>query len=257
VKTVVLCGGYGTRFSEETRLRPKPLIEIGGLPIVIHILSNYRAHGFKEFVLALGYKGECIKDYFVQYPYRQNDLTIDFGRSRTEIRNTRELDWIVHLVDTGIGTMTGGRLARLKEQLGNETFMVTYGDGVADVDINELLQFHRAHGRLATVTAVRPKGRFGIMECEQSKVVSFREKVIDEGQWINGGFLVFEPQVLDLIDGDSVELERDVLTRLSAMGQLMAYEHTGFWQCMDTQHERLELERLWEEGAAPWKLWKD
>lgn len=257
LKTVILCGGYGTRFGEETKLKPKPMIEIGGLPIVCHIMQIYHSFGFGEFVLALGYKGERIKDFFLQYPYRRNDLTIDFGQSRIEMPNPKRLDWVVHLIDTGIGTKTGGRLARLRDRIGGETFMATYGDGVADVDIVRLLEFHRSHGKLATVTGVRPKGRFGTMSCERSEVRSFREKEPEPDQWINGGFFVFEPGVLDWIEGDETELERDVLERLAARGQLMVYKHERFWGCMDNMADKSELERLWEDGAAPWKLWSD
>lgn len=255
MKTVILCGGYGSRFGDDTKLKPKPLIEIGGMPIVCHIMHIYQSFGFREFVLALGYKSECFKDFFIQYPYRRNDLRIDFSRSLIEMPNPKPLDWIVHLMDTGLGTKTGGRLARLRDLIGGETFLATYGDGVADVDIGRLLEFHRRHGKLATITGVRPKGRFGTMNCEQAEVRSYREKEPEPDQWVNGGYFVFESGVLDWIEGDDTELERGVLEKLAEQGQLMVYKHDRFWGCMDNQIDRNELERLWEDGVAPWKLW--
>ncbi|RCW43488.1 sugar phosphate nucleotidyltransferase [Paenibacillus prosopidis] len=247
MKTVILCGGLGTRFAEETDERPKPMIEIGGLPILSHILQIYEASGFHDFVLALGYKSEYIKSYF------EGDPKMTRFRANAVHHENRNME----LVDTGAGTMTGGRLAKVGYLLEGQTFMLTYGDGVCDIDMNELLSFHRSHGKLATVTAVRPKERFGVMRCEAGVVTSFREKIHAPDEWVNGGFFVFEPEVLEYIEGDSTELERSVLRQLSDIGQLMAYQHEGFWACMDTLHDKRELEQLWEGGKAPWKVWKD
>lgn len=255
MKTVILAGGLGTRLSEETELKPKPMVEIGGKPMLWHVMSIYAAQGFREFVVACGYKGEVIKQYFSDFFYHHADWTIDLRHGSREVVQHNTPDWRVHLMDTGLETMTGGRLLRLRDGLAEGTFMVTYGDGVADVDIQALVAFHRKHGRLATVTAVRPPARFGGVELDGDRVLEFSEKPQTSAGWINGGFLVLEPGVLDYIDGPDVPLEREPLTRLAEEGQLMAYRHTGFWQPMDTLREKRLLESLWESGDAPWAIW--
>lgn len=255
MKVVILAGGFGTRLAEETALTPKPMVQVGGAPILWHIMKIYAHWGFNEFVVALGYKAEVVKDYFLHYGELAGDLTVDLGRNVvTQTRRARE-DWVIHLVDTGINTLTGGRLRRLAPLLGNETFMLTYGDGVSDVDLNDLLALHRAKKPLATVTAVRPPARFGGIQFEDDHVTGFAEKrQIDEG-WINGGFMVLEPAVMDYLSSDSDVLEVDLLERLAADRRLVAHRHTSFWQCMDTVRDRQTLEKLWDSGAAPWKLW--
>jgi glucose-1-phosphate cytidylyltransferase len=256
MKVVILCGGKGTRLREETEYRPKPMVEIGGRPILWHIMKIYETHGFEEFVLALGYKGEIIKDYFVHYYTHTSDLTVQLGNGRVTHGNTTAENWTVHLVNTGRDTMTGGRLHRLEKLLRPEgTFMLTYGDGVADVNISDLLEFHRRHGRLATVTAVRPTARFGNISIEQDRVVEFKEKPQTGEGWINGGFFVLEPGVFDYLHGDDTVLEETPLERLARDGELMAYGHPRFWHCMDTVRDRDVLEALWQSGRAPWKIW--
>jgi glucose-1-phosphate cytidylyltransferase len=259
MKVVILAGGFGTRLAEETALTPKPMVQIGGNPILWHIMKCYAHWGFNEFVVALGYKGEVVKSYFLHYCDLAGDLTVDLGRNAvTQTRRPRE-DWTVHLVDTGTNTLTGGRVKRLQKLIGNETFMLTYGDGVSDVNLREMLAFHRTQNRLATVTAVRPPARFGgiVFDGSSDTVVGFAEKrQIDEG-WVNGGFMVLEPGVFDYLDSDSQVLEVDLLERLAHDKQFVAYRHSGFWQCMDTVRDRQTLERLWESGKAPWKLWED
>lgn len=257
MKVVILCGGLGTRLSEETELKPKPLVEIGGRPILWHILKLYAHHGFKEFALALGYKGDSIKRFFLEYYHLDSNLTVNLGKGRVEAHEREHEDWIVHMVDTGNQTQTGGRVKRLAHLLDNETFMMTYGDGVANVDLRKLLEFHRAHGKLATVTAVRPPARFGGLVFDGDLVREFTEKPqIGEG-WINGGFFVFEPAVLKYLTGDDTVLEREPLERLAADRQLVAYRHGDFWQCMDTLRDARLLESLWQAGTAPWKVWRD
>jgi glucose-1-phosphate cytidylyltransferase len=252
MKTVILAGGLGTRLSEETVLRPKPMVEIGGRPILWHVMSIYGGHGFTEFVIACGYKGEVIKQYFGDFFHHQSDWTVDLGSGERTIVNQRTPDWRVHLLDTGPETMTGGRLLRLRDLLSDGTFMVTYGDGLGDVDISRLVEFHRSHGKLATVTAVHPPARFGALEIEGDCVKVFSEKPQTNVGWINGGFFVFEPGVLDYVDGDESSLEKDVLERLGAEGELMAFRHDGFFQPMDTIREKKQLEELWHGGHAPW-----
>lgn len=255
MKVVILCGGPGTRLREETEVRPKPMVEIGGRPILWHIMRGYAAHGFTEFVLALGYKSEVIKRYFLDYYHLQSHLTVSLTSGAVVAHDGGREDWTVHLIDTGLTTQTGGRLKRLASWLGDETFMLTYGDGVSDVNVADLLRFHRRHKRLATVTAVRPPARFGGLAFTGDLVSEFSEKPqIGEG-WINGGFFVFEPGVLDYIKGDETYLEREPLERLAADGQLAAYRHDGFWQCMDTLRDVRLLEELWDSGKAPWKAW--
>jgi len=254
MKTVILCGGLGTRLAEETQIKPKPMVDIGGRPILWHIMKMYERHGLRDFTLALGYKGDVIKDYFLNYHARQSDLEVHLRSGRVEYANPTSEDWRVSLIETGTNTMTGGRLLRLKPLLHSlGTFMLTYGDGVSDVDITGLLEFHRAHGRLGTVTAVRPPVRFGELVVEESRVASFQEKPQTGEGWINGGFFVFEPQVFDFIADDSTMLEREPLERLTQQGQLMAYHHEGYWQCMDTLRDKHQLEELWASGKAPWK----
>lgn len=257
MKTVLLAGGLGTRIGEETQNKPKPMVEIGGWPILWHIMNIYGHYGYKEFVIALGYRGAVIKDFFLDYHHLNSDLRIDLSTGQVKTMQQFLRDWVVNLIDTGGESLTGGRLGRLREQLADETFMITYGDGVSDVNIDNLVQFHRSHGKLATVTAVRPAARFGGMSLDSDQVIEFKEKPHMGEGWINGGFFVFEPGVLDYIDGDDCILEREPLERLAAEGELMAFQHNGFWQCMDTMRDRLVLEELWASKAAPWKIWTD
>ena len=256
MKTVILAGGLGTRLSEETVLRPKPMVEIGGKPILWHILNIYAAHDYREFIIALGYKGETIKEYFLNFYALNNDLTIDLARGSTKVHDGDQTDWVVHLVDTGNASQTGGRLKRLKHWLGDQTFMMTYGDGVADIDISAVVAFHRRHGKLATVTTARPPARFGGVVFDGNQVAKFTEKPQTGEGWVNGGFFVLEPAVLEYIDGDETIWERGPLDRFAADGQLMAYRHEGFWQPMDTLREKRLLEELWETGRAPWRVWQ-
>lgn len=254
-KVVVLAGGVGTRLAEETEVKPKPMVEIGGRPILWHIMKHYAHYGMKEFFIALGYRGEVLKRYFMDYYTLNGSMTIDLVERRVETKDGEREDWIIHLCDTGLETNTGGRVKRLAPSLEGGTFMVTYGDGVANVDLQRLLTFHRAHGRIATVTAVRPPARFGGLLFDGDRVAAFTEKPqIGEG-WINGGFLVLEPAVLDYLGGDGSSLEVDALERLASDGQLCGYRHPDFWQCMDTLRDKRLLESLWESGRAPWKVW--
>ena len=252
MKTVILAGGKGTRLAEETSVRPKPMVEIGGRPMLWHVMSIYAAHGYREFVVACGYKGEVIKQYFGDVFFHHADWTIDLRNGQRTILNQQSPDWRVHLIDTGPETMTGGRLLRLRPLLQDGTFMATYGDGVGSIDIKALVDFHRSHGKLATVTAVHPPARFGAMEINGDGVTRFSEKPQTNAGWINGGFFVFEPAVLDYVGGDDVPLERDALERLAQDGELKAYRHEGFWQPMDTLREKQLLEELWQSGKAPW-----
>jgi len=256
MKVAILAGGLGSRLQEETSLRPKPLVEIGGKPILWHILNIYSAFGFNEFVFALGYKGEFIKEYFLNFYALNNDLTIDLSGGKSEIHAGNQPNWRVNLVDTGQNTMTGGRIKRLQSWLGNETFMATYGDGVADISIADLVAFHKSHGKIATLTAVRPPARFGGVRISGSgQVLDFAEKPQDGEGWINGGFFVLEPAIFDYIEGDATSFEWEPMKKLVADGELMAYEHPGFFQPMDTLRDRNSLEALWASGKAPWKLW--
>ena len=257
MKAVILAGGLGTRISEETHLRPKPMIEIGGRPILWHILKLYSTHGVNEFVICCGYKGYVIKEYFANYFLHMSDVTFDMVSNRMEVHQQKAEPWRVTLVDTGDDTMTGGRLRRVAEHLrGEDAFCFTYGDGVSDVDIRSTIDFHRKHGRMATVTAVQPPGRYGAISMSGEQVTGFTEKPRGDGGLINGGFFVLSPKCLDLIDGDHVSWESAPLTRLAAMGELMAFEHRGFWQPMDTLREKNLLEELWSSGKAPWKSWE-
>jgi glucose-1-phosphate cytidylyltransferase len=257
MKVVILAGGLGTRIAEETHVKPKPMIEIGGRPLIWHIMQIYGHRGFDDFIVCLGYLGSVIKSYFLNFQMQNSDVECDLRSGAVRFANNRSPSWRVALVDTGDSTMTGGRIKRVAERLRDGTFMLTYGDGVADVDIKELIAFHRGHGRLATVTAVRPPGRFGVLGIGGAgRVQEFREKPDDEVGWINGGFFVLEPGILDYIDGDTTSWEQEPLRRLAADGQLMAFEHHGFWQAVDTVHDKRSLETLWESGAAPWRLWE-
>ncbi len=257
MKTVILCGGQGTRLSEETTIRPKPMVQIGSKPMLWHILNLYSHFGFNEFVLALGYKAEMIKEYFLNYQALNSDLCVDLSTGNISYQKTAKEDWTVHLIDTGENTLTGGRLLRLESQLRpHGTFLLTYGDGLTNADIHKIVQFHKQHGKLATITAVRPAARFGTMQFEETRVTRFKEKVQSGEGWINGGFFVFEPGIFEhLQDGDKTILEGSPLERLAQDGQLMAYQHEGYWQCMDTIRDRQLLDELWKTGDAPWKLW--
>jgi glucose-1-phosphate cytidylyltransferase len=256
LKAIILAGGLGSRLSEETIARPKPMVEIGGKPMLWHIMNIYAAHGVHEFVVALGYRAEVVKEYFLNFYAINNDISIDLSSGTTTVHHGKQPHWKVHLVETGLHTQTGGRLGRLRKWIGtDETFMMTYGDGLADVDISRLLEFHLAHGRIATVTTVRPPARFGGIVFAGDRVSEFTEKPqVGEG-WINGGFFVLNRRALDYIDGDTTIWERAPLEQLAANGELMAYRHEGFWQPMDTLRERHLLEDLWASGSAPWKVW--
>jgi glucose-1-phosphate cytidylyltransferase len=256
MKVGILAGGHGTRLAEETEIKPKPMVEIGGRPILWHIMMHYSCFGHNEFVIALGYKGEVIKRYMVDYCSLHSNLTVNLKAGRVDLHDTDGIqDWTINLIDTGLNTMTGGRIKRLQPYMGNETFMLTWGDGVSTVDLDRLLAFHRAHGRLITMTAVRPPARYGHMEFDGDRIREFTEKPQTAEGWINGAFFVAEPQVFDYIDGDDTQFEKEPLERLAADGELMAYKHDGFWQCMDTLRDKYVLEKLWESGEAPWKSW--
>ena len=255
MKTVILAGGLGTRLSEETELIPKPMIEIGGRPLLWHLMKSFSSQGFDNFSVALGYKGEVIKRYFLHYSQLESNLHIDLGSGAVQADGCCGDDWKVHLLETGKGTMTGGRLRRLRDHL-DGTFFFTYGDGLSDIDLNALLRFHRAHGKLATVTAVSPPSRFGLLRMDDDhQVTSFSEKPGDTDDLINGGFFVLEPEAIDYIDGDSTSWEREPCEALVRDGQMLAYHHTGFWQCVDTLHELRGLRDLWKKGLAPWRVW--
>lgn len=255
MKAIILAGGLGTRLSEETEVRPKPMVEIGGRPILWHILKHYSHFGVHEFLVALGYKGEAIKRFFMDYSTLTGSLTVHTGAGRVAPLDAGCEDWTVHLVETGTHTNTGGRIKRMAAWVGGETFMATYGDGVSDVDLDALLAFHRSHGRIATVTAVRPPARFGGLVFDGDRVAEFTEKPQAGEGWINGGYFVFEPRILDYLTGDECVLEKDALEQLAAEGQLMAYRHERFWQCMDTLRDKRLLESMWDSGKAAWKVW--
>jgi glucose-1-phosphate cytidylyltransferase len=255
MKVAILAGGLGTRLSEETIVKPKPMVEIGGKPILWHIMNIYASHGFKEFVVALGYKGEIIKDYFLNYHHHSRSLTVQLKTGSVVAHDRDGEDWTVHLLDTGYDTQTGGRVKQVAEFIGNETFMLTYGDGVSNVNISALLEFHRKQGKLATLTAVRPSARFGQLVFDEESVVRFEEKPQAGEGWINGGFFVLEPEIIKYIEGNSTYWEREPLEQLADQGQLSAYRHDDFWQCMDTLRDVNLLEKLWRGGNAPWKLW--
>ncbi len=257
MKVVILAGGFGTRISEESHLKPKPMIEIGEYPILWHVMKIYSACGFNDFIICLGYKGYVIKEYFANYFLHNSDVTFDLGSNAMEILDSTTESWKVTLVDTGLKTQTGGRLKRIRKYLGNETFMMTYGDGLADVNVSHLLAFHQKHGKSATITAIQPPGRFGALafDGDTEIVRNFQEKPQGDGAWINGGFFVLEPEVLDYIDNDDILWEKKPLSKLSHEGQLVAYRHSGFWKPMDTLRDKIEMEEYWNTGNAPWKIW--
>lgn len=255
MKVGILAGGFGSRLAEETEIKPKPMVEIGNRPMLWHIMMYYAAYGFSDFVVALGYKGDFIKSWMKDYCAMNSNLTVKTGTGEVILKQGELPDWTVDLVDTGPSTMTGGRIKRLKPWIGEETFMLTWGDGVSDIDLGDLLDFHRSHGKLATLTAVRPPARFGHLEMDGSSVTEFSEKPQTAEGWINGAFFVLEPGVFDYIEGDETQFEKEPLEGLARDGQLMAYTHTSFWQCMDTLRDKKLLEKLWESGKAPWKRW--
>ncbi len=257
MKVVILAGGLGTRISEESHLRPKPMIEIGGKPILWHIMKEYSHYGFHEFIICAGYKQEVIKEWFANYFIYNSNLTFDFTQGdKINVHEKNFEPWKVTVVDTGYSTCTGGRIKRVSEFIGNETFLLTYGDGVSDVNINEVVKQHQQQGNLATLTAVLPEGRFGVMDIEGNRITSFREKIKEDTSWINGGYMVLEPKVMDYIIGDETIFEHEPLEHLASEGQLMCYKHRGFWQCMDTLRDKQKLEELWKSGQAPWKMWE-
>lgn len=255
VKAVILAGGFGSRISEESHLRPKPMIEIGGKPILWHIMKMYSHYGINDFIICLGYKGYSIKEYFANYFLHTSDVTFDMVRNQMEVHHCTAEPWSVTLVDTGENTMTGGRLGRVRSFVGDSTFCLTYGDGVSDVDISRVIDHHHQQRTIATVTAIQPPGRYGALNLNDKLVTSFQEKPAGDGAWINGGFFVLEPDVFNYIEGDSTSFEGDPLQRLAREGQLTAYQHTGFWQAMDTLRDKNHLESLWSSGKAPWKTW--
>ena len=257
LKVAILAGGVGSRLAEETVIKPKPMVEIGGRPILWHIMMHYSHYGFWNFVIALGYKGEVIKRYMADYCSLNSNLTIHLRTGEVSVNGGYKPDWKIELIDTGIETLTGGRIKRLAPYLGDKTFMLTWGDGVSNVNLHELLAFHKAHGKLATVTAVRPPARFGHIELDGDRIVEFTEKSQIKEGWINGAYFVLEPGVFDYIDGDDVQWERAPMERLARDGQLMAYRHNNFWQCMDTLRDKHLLEELWRKGNAPWKIWEE
>lgn len=259
MKVVILAGGYGTRISEESHLKPKPMIEIGDKPILWHIMKEYSHFGFHEFIICCGYKQHIIKEWFADYYLYNCDVTFDFTKeNRMEIHNSVAEPWKVTLVDTGLNTMTGGRVKRVQKYIGNEPFMLTYGDGVSDINIQELLSFHQAHGKMVTLTAINVEQRFGVLEIdEKSEVRSFREKSLDDGSRINAGYMVCQPEIFSYITGDETVFEKEPLEAAARMGQLMAYKHNGYWQCMDTKREKEKLDALWKTGQAPWKVWEE
>jgi glucose-1-phosphate cytidylyltransferase len=255
MKVVILAGGFGTRISEESHLIPKPMIEIGGKPILWHIMKYYSSFGFDDFIILAGYKQYVIKEFFANYFLHNSDVTFDLSNNQMEVHNNMNEPWKVTIVDTGLNTMTGGRIKRIKNYVGNETFMMTYGDGVSDVDLDALLRFHREHGLVATLTGVQPEGRFGVLDLQGERIRSFREKSRDDMGWINGGFMVLEPKVFDYIAGDETMFEREPLEQLANEGQLGCYRHRGFWQCMDTLRDKEKLEKLISTNKAPWMVW--
>ena len=256
MKVLILAGGYGTRLSEETVIRPKPMLEIGDQPVLWHIMKGYSHYGLNEFVILLGYKGYVIKEYFVNYFLHQSDVTIDLSTNQLEVHNNTSEPWNVTLLDTGKNSMTGGRILRAKSFVNNETFMLTYGDGVSDVNLDELLRFHKSHGKMVTATTVQPEGRYGSVDSnEEGRIQRFLEKPEGDGAWINGGFFVCKPEVFDYLENDRTIFEREPLENLASDGELYAYRHTGFWKCMDTLRDKSQLNQLWETNQAKWKIW--
>ncbi|PLX66995.1 MAG: glucose-1-phosphate cytidylyltransferase [Denitrovibrio sp.] len=257
MKVLILAGGHGTRLSEETDVRPKPMIEIGGKPILWHIMKIYSSFGFNEFVILLGYKGYYIKEYFANYFLHQSSITIDLTNNNMTVHDNTSEPWKVTLLDTGGNTMTGGRIKKAKDYIGESSFLLTYGDGVANVDIKALVDFHKTHCKKLSMTAVQPEGRFGALDIDNETVLQFVEKPLGDGSWINGGFFVCEPEVLDFIDGDNTIFEKDPLEKLSNNGDLMAFKHNGFWRCMDTLRDKIVLNELWDNNNADWKVWDE
>lgn len=256
MKVVILAGGLGTRISEESHLKPKPMIEIGGKPILWHIMKSYAHYGYTEFIICLGYKGYVIKEFFSDYFLHMSDVTFDLKNNKMQIHNNTSEPWKVTLIDTGLHTSTGGRVKKIEPYIGNEPFLLTYGDGVSDVNITEVVKFHKKHGKLATITSVQPGGRFGVLDIdEDNRIQSFREKSKEDGGWINAGFMILQPDVFSYIRDENESFEGYPLETLANTNQLMAYRHTGFWQCMDTLRDKNILEELWERGQAPWKQW--
>lgn len=256
MKVLILAGGFGTRLNEETRLKPKPMVEIGGIPVLEHIMNIYSANGFNEFVILLGYKGHIIKEHFANYNLRHSSVTIDLKSNQVETHNNLSENWKVTLLDTGLHTMTGGRIKRAKEFIGNEPFLCTYGDGVGDINIKEVVEFHKSNNKLMTLTAIQPLGRYGILNIQDDlSVAGFNEKPKDDNRWVNGGFFVCEPEVLDYIDGDHQMLEREPMEKIAKDNQMQAFKHTGFWHAMDTLRDNQDLNKLWDSGNAPWKIW--
>ena len=256
MKVVILAGGFGTRLSEETDIKPKPMVEIGGKPILWHIMKSYSEHGFNEFVILLGYKGYVIKEFFSNYFLHQSDVTIDLANNSMEVHQNESEPWKVTLLETGLNTLTGGRIKRAKEYIGDDDFLLTYGDGLSDVDIAKTVEFHKNHGKYITMTAVQPAGRYGALDIkDDNSILSFKEKPKGDGAWINGGFFVCKPEVLNYIDGDSTTFEQEPLINLATDGELMSFKHGGFWECMDTLRDKTNLCKLWDEGKAPWKNW--
>ena len=256
MKVVILAGGFGTRISEESHLKPKPMIEIGEKPILWHIMKHYSQYGYNEFIICLGYKQYVVKEFFADYFLHTSDVTFDLVNNSMKVHNNYSEPWKVTLIDTGLHTMTGGRVKRIQEYVGNEPFMLTYGDGVADIDLKALEEFHRGHGKIATISAVNVGQRFGVLDLSsEGQISSFREKNDNDGGVINGGFMVLNPEVFDYIEGDATVFEKEPLENLAKNGQLMAYRHNGFWKCMDTQRDKMQLEEMWASGKAPWKTW--
>jgi glucose-1-phosphate cytidylyltransferase len=256
MKVVILAGGLGTRISEETDIRPKPMVEIGGKPILWHIMKIYASQGFNEFVICLGYKGYLIKEYFANLFLHQNDITIDLANNKIDYHNRESDNWKISLIDTGTDSMTGGRIKRIQKYIGNERFFLTYGDGLSDINLNALLNFHTSNGKMCTVTSVKPEGRFGVLRItENAKVERFNEKSADDVAWINGGFFVCEPAVFDLIEDDATIWEREPLENLATSGELLGFKHDGFWKPMDSLKDKKDLNALWDAGNAPWKIW--
>lgn len=256
MKVLLLAGGFGTRLSEETSVVPKPMVEVGGRPMLWHIMKIYSAHGYNDFVVLLGYKGYYIKEFFANYFLHQSDVTIHLDSGKMEIHNNSSEPWKVTLLDTGLNTMTGGRIKRAKDFIGNDPFMLTYGDGVADVDITALVEYHKAHGKKVTMTSIQPEGRFGALEIDADlNVRKFHEKPKGDGAWINGGYFVCQPEVLDYIEGDHTVFEQQPLESLAIEGELKTYKHDGFWKCMDTLRDKMQLNEMWESGKPKWKVW--
>lgn len=255
MKVVILAGGFGTRISEESHLKPKPMIEIGDQPILWHVMKIYSSFGFSDFIICLGYKAYMIKEYFSDYFLHTSDVTFDLCKNEMTVHNNFSEPWRVTLIDTGLNTMTGGRIKRIAPYVDNKPFLLTYGDGVGNIDIPSLVSYHKNHGKIATITAVQPEGRFGVLNIKSGQINEFREKSKSDSGWINGGFMVMNPDIFDYIDKDSTVFEKEPLENVAANGELMAYTHKGFWMCMDTQRDKQKLEELWEKGNAPWKTW--